>query len=60
MTPEQALTILKEFNQWRRGEGIYAWNEDPTKNRELPFKPGEIGQAIDMACEILDKVVNLK
>ena len=60
MTPKEALEILLEFNKWRRAQGDYAWNEDPTKNKPYPFKPSQIGEAIDVACALMDKVVNLK
>ncbi len=60
MTLQEALEILLEFNKWRRAQGEYAWNEDPAKNKPYPFKPDQIGEAIDVACTILDKAVNLK
>ena len=60
MTPKEALEILLEFNEWRRSQGKYAWNEDPAKNKQLPFTPKEVGEAIDTACSLMDKVVNLK
>ena len=47
MNLRKAIRILGEFNKWRRGEGIYQWNEDPAKNRNLPYSPTEIGEAID-------------
>ncbi len=58
--PREALEILREFNQWRRAEGEYEWNEDPAKNKQLPFKPGDIGIAIDTAIDLMDKALNLK
>ena len=47
MTLKQAIVILDEFNKWRRGQGIYQWNEDPSKNHDIPYSPAQIGEAID-------------
>lgn len=51
---ESCAKTLKEFNRWRRGEGEYAFNEDPSKNKELGISPVEIGQAIDFAISYLE------
>lgn len=58
--PREALKMLKEFNKWRRAEGEYEWNEDPTKNKNLPFTPKDIGIALDTAIDLMDKALNLK
>lgn len=60
MTAKRALEILRELNEWRRGTGRYEFHENPVTNEPLPFTAAEIGQAIDVACVIMDKVVNLK
>ena len=45
MTPAEAATILRQFNEWRRG------------NEDLPqFDPREIGEAIDAAVEMIDRL----
>ena len=48
-----AIAVLEEFNKWRRGQGEYAWNEDPSKNKVLDITPEQIGFAIDYAVEFL-------
>lgn len=55
MTTAEAIDVLTEFNRWRRGEGKYAWNEDPAKNAECPYSPKAIGQAIDIAINEMNK-----
>lgn len=55
MDSKEALGILAEFNRWRRGEGKYAWNEDPAKNAECPYSPKAIGKAIDIAINEMKK-----
>lgn len=49
-----AIAVLKEFNEWRRGQGEYTWNEDPSKNKDLEITPKQIGEAIDFAVEFLE------
>ncbi len=53
MTPAKVCEILLEFNEWRRGAGDYEFNEDPTKNKDCPYSPAEIGKAIDTAIKFL-------
>lgn len=53
MNIEEVVHILSEFNQWRRGLPPYEWNEDPSKQKELPYSAVEIGLAIDEAINIL-------
>ena len=48
-----AIAVLEEFNEWRRGQGEYAWNEDPSKNKVLELTPKQIGLAIDYAVAFL-------
>lgn len=47
------LKVLKEYQNWRRGIGSYAWNEIPEKNKEFPYSPKEVGEAIDEAIRVL-------
>ncbi|WP_341649984.1 hypothetical protein [Thauera humireducens] len=45
MTPAEAATILRQFNEWRRGD------------EDIPqFDPCEIGEAIDAAIEMIDRL----
>lgn len=53
MTYQQAQVILSEHQKWRRGEGKYAFSEDPLQNVDMPYTPTEIGCAIDKALEAL-------
>ena len=42
MTPTEVATILRQFNDWRRGADV------------LQPKPREIGMAIDAAVELIE------
>ena len=53
MTTEEVINILSKFNTWRRGLPPYEWNEDPSKQVELPYSAKEIGVAIDEAVDML-------
>jgi hypothetical protein len=45
MTPTEAATILRQFNEWRRGD------------EDIPqFDPREIGEAIDAAVEMIERM----
>jgi len=45
MTPTETATILRQFNEWRRGD------------EDIPqFDPREIGEAIDAAVEMLERM----
>ena len=45
MTPTEAATILRQFNEWRRGD------------EDIPqFDPREIGEAIDAAIEMIERM----
>lgn len=44
----RAITILKEMNLWRRGEGKY----DGVK--PMPYSPEEFGEAIDFAIKYME------
>ena len=46
MTPTEAAAILRQYNQWRRGnlEGM------------PQFDPREIGEAIDAAVEMIERL----
>ena len=44
MTPTETATILRQFNEWRRGD------------EDIPqFDPREIGGAIDAAVEMIER-----
>ena len=44
MTPTETAAILRQFNEWRRGD------------EDLPqFDPREIGEAIDAAVEMIER-----
>lgn len=48
MNLEKAVEVLKEFNEWR--------SEKPPYNKSgtgLKWSAGEIGDAIDVACEVM-------
>jgi hypothetical protein len=47
MTIQRAITVLKEYNEWRRHEG------EPCPH---PYSAQEIGVAIDVAVHCLWKV----
>ena len=45
MTPTETTTILRQFNEWRRGD------------EDIPqFDPREIGAAIDAAVEMIERL----
>ena len=45
MTTTETATILRQFNEWRRGD------------EDIPqFDPREIGEAIDAAVEMIDRL----
>lgn len=46
MTPQQALTILKQHNAWRRDVSIPSRTEMPD--------PTDVGKAIDVAIRVLE------
>ena len=48
MTPTEVTTILRQFNEWRRGD--YEPSEQPE-----PPDPCEIGEAIDAAVEMIER-----
>lgn len=56
MDRNKVIEVLEEFNEWRRGSGPYAWSEDPSKSRQFPYSPHEIGVAIDRAVEMLRRL----
>ena len=44
MTPTETTTILRQFNEWRRGD------------EDIPqFDPREIGEALDAAVEMIER-----
>ena len=49
MTPTETAAILRQFNEWRRGD--YEPSEQPS-----PPDPCEIGEAIDAAVEMIDRL----
>lgn len=48
MTPAETTTILRQFNEWRRGD--YEPSEQPAQP-----DPREIGEAIDAAIEMIER-----
>ena len=53
MTPTETATILRQFNEWRRGD--YEPSEQPE-----PPDPCEIGEAIDAAVEMIERSIKLE
>jgi len=53
MNKAKAIEILKEYNMWRKGAGKYAWNDDPSKNANFPYKGNELSEAIDYAIAFM-------
>jgi len=49
MTPAEVAAILRQFNEWRRGD--YEPSEQPE-----PPNPYEVGLAIDAAVEMIDRL----
>lgn len=49
MSPTETTTILRQFNEWRRGD--YEPSEQPA-----PPDPCEIGEAIDAAVEMIERM----
>ena len=49
MTPTETAAILRQFNEWRRGD--YEPSEQPE-----PSDPCEIGEAIDAAVEMIEQL----
>ena len=49
MTPTEAATILRQFNEWRRGD------------EDIPqFDPREIGEVIDAAVEMVERMEKME
>ena len=48
MTTQQAITILRQHNQWRRGD-----DEDIEMQ-----EPKDIGEAIDVAVSVMEMVIS--
>ena len=46
MTPTETTTILRQFNEWRRGDDETIEQPDPR----------EIGEAIDAAVEMIERM----
>jgi len=53
MTIRYAITILREMQRWRRGEGPYDKDEPTT----MPYSPKEFGEAIDVAIERMENEI---
>ena len=51
MTAAELARELREYNQWRRGEGRYAEVGVP-----LEMSPKRLGEIIDEAAEVLEGV----
>ena len=54
MTPIETANFLRQFNEWRRGEG-----EGEGEDLQMP-NPREIGKAIDAAVEMLDRMEKMQ
>jgi hypothetical protein len=49
MTPAEVTNILRQFNEWRRGD------------EDIPqFDPREIGAAIDAAVEMIERLEQIE
>ena len=49
MTPTEVTAILRQFNEWRRGD------------EDIPqFDPREIGAAIDAAVEMIERMEKME
>lgn len=53
LTAALVANRLAEYNRWRRGQGKYGWNSDPSKNLPPPFSGTVLGELIDSAVELL-------
>ena len=53
MTPTEVAATLRQFNEWRRGE--YEPSEQPA-----PPDPREIGEAIDAAVEMIERMERIE
>ena len=53
MTPAETTAILRQFNEWRRGD--YEPSEQPA-----PPDPIEIGEAIDAAVEMIERMEKME
>ena len=53
MTPTETTTILRQFNEWRRGD--YEPSEQPA-----PPDPCEVGEAIDATVEMIERSIKLE
>ena len=50
MTPTETTTILRQFNEWRRGDDETIEQPDPR----------EIGEAIDAAVEMIERLEQIE
>lgn len=56
MSPSSALTVLREFRDWRRKWGAYDWlTTAPAK--DFPFTSDTVDEALDTAVEFLQERV---
>ena len=53
MTPTEVTTILRQFNEWRRGD--YEPSEQPAQP-----DPCEISEAINAAVEMIERSIKLE
>lgn len=49
---------LGEYQQWRRGEGKYAFSENPEENLPMPFTPSELTAIMNATINILYAVAD--
>lgn len=57
MTKEEATTILTEMQKWRRAEPPYD-GVTPLTRRDMPYRPHQFGEAIDVAIHHLQEPVS--
>ena len=43
MNIQEAVRVLREHNEWRRGNKAETWER-------MPYSPAQLGQAIDVVC----------
>lgn len=55
MSPSSALTVLREFRDWRKKWEAYDWLTAPAK--DFPFTSDTVDEALDTAVEFLQERV---
>jgi len=49
MNVQEAVALLRDHNEWRRGNKTENW--DP-----MPYSPAQLGQAIDVVCNYIESL----